>query len=109
MNQNSNTLMMQTITKTSSGTTHGSGKPRSPKSKKHQKQQKPAAKPSLPTRSYVSKCCNAPARKPKAFSAIAGSKDKAGLGHWRCSACGKTTKVTVGKPQAPEVSEVPNV
>jgi len=86
-----------------------SKKTKSKFNKKHRKPQKSPAQQVGPVHAYVSKCCNAPAKKPKAFSPIAGSKDaKTGLGKWRCSACGKITKVSVGKPQAPEVSEVPN-
>ena len=86
---------------------------REQKRKNWAKRSKPVAKPvalALPAREYISACCNAPAHKPKA-----GQKEVAkdaetgkmksgskGLGHWRCGACGKACKVTVGKPEAKE-------
>jgi len=64
-----------------------------------------SALPRVPINAYLSVCCSAPARKPQT-----GRKDKVqnpengktkeqpkGLGKWRCSQCGKPTKVTVQK------------
>ena len=86
---------------------------REQKRKNWAKRSKPVAKPSVrvaPAKVYTSACCQAPATKPKA-----GQKEVAkdaetgkmksgskGLGHWRCGACGKACKVTVGKPEAKE-------
>ena len=101
MKQATRTTGSSTPSPSSHGTSRSSGrKTKSKFSKKHRKPQKPQVAPSGPVYTYVSKCCNAPARKPKAFSAIAGKKDKTGLGHWHCSACGKIAKVSVGKPKA---------
>ena len=74
------------------------------------KKARPVAKPSVrvaPSKAYTSVCCSAPATKPKAGQQEV-SKDTEtgkmrsapkGLGHWRCSACGKATKVTVSKAE----------
>ena len=86
---------------------------REQKRKNWAKRSKPVAKPSVrvaPAKVYTSACCQAPATKPKA-----GQKEVAkdaetgkmksgskGLGKWRCSQCGKTCKVSVGKPEAKE-------
>jgi hypothetical protein len=59
-----------------------------------------------PVREYTSKCCNAPATKPKAgqkeltrdFDTGKSMNAPKGLGHWHCSQCGKNCSVTVGKP-----------
>jgi hypothetical protein len=75
------------------------GKSRFATKDRGKKHQKPVA-PKGPAKAYTSACCSLPARKPQAFSAISGKKDKTGLGHWRCSGCGKSTKVTVGKAGA---------
>jgi hypothetical protein len=47
-------------------------------------------------------CCSLPATKPAAASAIAGSKEKTGLGHFRCSGCKKGCKVTRQKTEFPK-------
>ena len=65
-----------------------------------------------PLNAYLSVCCSAPARKPQT-----GRKDKVqnpengkskeqakGLGKWRCSGCGKATKVTVQRAVASTAS-----
>jgi hypothetical protein len=65
---------------------------------------KPAPKPRGPVNTYTSVCCSLPATKPAAASLIAGSKDRTGLGHFRCSGCKKSAKVTVSKFKAPEAS-----
>lgn len=71
----------------------------------------PKQKPVAPRREnafeYISACCSLPARKPKAGQKEAVKdpesgkvKDKPkGLGKWRCSGCGKVSKVTPRKPQ----------
>jgi hypothetical protein len=81
---------------------------REDKRKAWAKKARPVAKPSVhvaPSKAYASVCCSASATKPKAGAqemakdAETGkSKSQSkGLGHWRCSACGKATKVTVSK------------
>ena len=91
----------------------GSGKSKYGKKQKSRSASKPVAtKP--PSKEYISTCCSTPAVKPRA-----GKKEVAqdpeskkmkditkGLGHWRCSACGKPTKVT---PRAPQPKEVVTV
>jgi hypothetical protein len=87
---------------------------RDEKRRKWAKKSRPAVKPSLlaiPSRIYTSACCQAPATKPKAGQtemakdAESGKvkKGSKGLGHWRCSACHKATKVTVSKAVPKEV------
>lgn len=66
------------------------------------KSKAPVAKPRGPVNTYTSVCCSLPATKPAAASAVAGSKEKTGLGHFRCSGCKKGCKVTVSKYKAPE-------
>lgn len=59
---------------------------------------------------YISKCCSLPARKPRTGAVSVGTdpekgkpkKETKGLGHWRCSGCGKSTKVTPQKPKPAE-------
>lgn len=78
----------------------------------------PMKKTQTPQFEYVSACCSLPARKP-----VCGRKENQenpeshkmkevtkGLGHWRCTACGKITKVTPRKTTmpAPVPVEVPN-
>src|ERR1017187_3352169 len=81
------------------------------------KKAKPVAKPVLqrgPVHEYISACCSAPSRKPRAGMKetvkdpeSGKTKDKPkGLGHWRCTACGKVAKVT---PRKPEPKEAPKV
>jgi hypothetical protein len=71
------------------------------------------AKPRGPVNTYTSVCCSLPATKPAAASVIAGSKERTGLGHFRCTGCRKGCKVTMSKYKAPEatpaVVEVPVV
>ena len=63
---------------------------------------------------YISACCSAPARKPKAGMKEAvrdpetgKTKDKPkGLGHWRCGACGKVAKVSPRKPTPKETGNI---
>ena len=81
------------------------------------KKAKPVAKPIVrkgPEKEYISACCSVPARKPRAGMKetvkdpeSGKTKDKPkGLGHWRCTACGKVAKVT---PRKPEPKEAPKV
>ena len=81
------------------------------------KKAKPVAKPVLqrgPVHEYISACCSAPSRKPRAGMKesvkdpeTGKTKDKPkGLGHWRCTACGKVAKVT---PQKPAPKENPHL
>jgi hypothetical protein len=58
---------------------------------------KPVSKPKEPVSSYTSVCCSLPAKKPRAGELPAGSKVRLGLGHFRCTGCGKVAKVTVSK------------
>jgi len=63
------------------------------------------AKPRGPVYAYTSACCSLPARK-KACVAV-GKKDALtqSLGKFRCSGCGKRSKVTVSKYVAPVAGE----
>ena len=81
------------------------------------KKAKPVAKPIVrkgPEKEYISACCSVPARKPRAGMKesvkdpeTGKTKDKPkGLGHWRCTACGKVAKVTPQKPASKEVAPV---
>src|ERR1035441_1646821 len=81
------------------------------------KKAKPVAKPIVrkgPEREYISACCSVPARKPRAGMKepvkdpeSGKTKDKPkGLGHWRCTACGKVAKVTPRKPESKEAPKV---
>ena len=74
------------------------------------KKAKPVAKPVLqrgPVHEYISACCSAPSRKPRAGMKesvkdpeTGKTKDKPkGLGHWTCPVCHKKCKVTPRKPQ----------
>lgn len=79
----------------------------------HQKKvaKKPAAPPRPPKYEYVSKCCGALGRKPAAGKLVENispeskrtEKVRKGLGHWRCSNCGKSCKVTprIAKKEEP--------
>lgn len=66
-----------------------------------------------PQLEYVSACCSLPARKPacgrKEFQADPESKKPKevtkGLGHWRCSGCGKSCKVTPRKTKMPDLTQ----
>lgn len=59
-----------------------------------------------PVFEYISACCSLPARKPQTGrkEAVQDPESKKmkdqtkGLGHWRCSGCGKATKVTPQRP-----------
>lgn len=52
---------------------------------------------------YNSICCKQLARKPAVIRSEEDKKERkyseCGLGHWRCSQCGKPCKVTVSKPE----------
>ena len=108
----------------------GNGQSRNAKRARWAKKSKPVAKPIARrenTYEYISACCSLPARKPRAGekemqkNAETGKfkEQPKGLGHWRCTGCGKVAKVSPRKPQpvqkfTPEliaahtVQEVPN-
>ena len=77
----------------SSGRKHNQRKPNKP------------VKRTAPTKEYISTCCSAPARKPRCGQEVTVTnpetkkpkQEAQGLGKWRCTACGKVTKV---RPQA---------
>jgi hypothetical protein len=77
--------------------TAGHGKSRFAQKSRSKKQQKPVALKRGPVNSYTSVCCSVPAKKPHAGELPAGKKERLGLGSWRCTACGKSCKVTVSK------------
>ena len=92
----------------------GSNKSKYGKKRNQKKNLKPVVAPRGPVKEYVSACCSALASKPRA-----GRKETAadpeskkmkevtkGLGHWRCSTCGKPTKVTPRTPAPKEVVTV---
>ena len=90
--------------------TSGNGQSRNAKRARWAKKSKPVAKPIVRRENayeYISACCSLPARKPRAGEkemqkdAETGKfRDKPkGLGHWRCSGCGKASKVSPRKPQ----------
>ena len=64
-----------------------------------------------PVREYITACCSAPGKKPRAFQKEIGKDPETGkmkdlvkgLGKWRCSACGKIAKVTPRAPQGKEL------
>jgi hypothetical protein len=86
----------------------GAPSSRDQKRKRWAKKSKPIPKPvKAAVLEYISKCCNVPARKPRA-----GTKETVkdpdtgkfvdqpkGLGHWRCGQCNKPCKVTPRKPE----------
>ena len=89
------------------GSTTSSSKKDSRKSKygkkrNQKKNLKPVVSPRGPVKEYVSGCCSALASKPRAGRKETASDPESkkmkevtkGLGHWRCSTCGKPTKVT---------------
>ena len=82
------------------------------------KNRRPAVAPKPrrgPEKEYISACCSLPARKPRCgqLEAVVNPETKKskdvpkGLGHWRCSGCGKPTKVTPRKPQVAEPTPAP--
>ena|ERR1700675_1236790 len=108
----------QSLTQRPNSNSHGRTRPstqdtsQKPKRSRDQKRKlwakksRPAAKPlAAPEKSYTSKCCVLPARKPKAGLAEVGKNPESGkmvsitkgLGKWRCSGCGKRCIVVVGK------------
>lgn len=86
------------------------------KSQQQGAKRKPQANPVRrgPTYEYISACCSVKALKPRAAQKVSvvdpeTRKPKAetkGLGHWRCTGCHKTCKVTPRKPRtsSPEVT-----
>jgi hypothetical protein len=114
MNQNRTSPSTKTTGGTQRNTGNGSssrsrGKSRYAQKARGKSQRPVAAKPRGPVNTYTSVCCSLPATKPAAASIIAGSKDRTGLGHFRCSGCKKSAKVTVSKFKAPEASVVVEV
>ena len=102
-----------TVQKSSGSAQKPNNESRSVKRARWAKKSKPVAKVPVqrgPVKEYVSACCSAPATKPRAGAKEVQKdpesgkmKDKAkGLGHWRCSSCGKATKVTPRKPEPKE-------
>jgi len=83
--------------KNTSSTSKPHGKSRFAQKSRSKKQQKPVAIKRGPINSYTSVCCSVPAKKPHAGELPAGKKERLGLGHFRCTACGKGCKVTVSK------------
>jgi hypothetical protein len=84
--------------------------------KKKSNQRKPVVVKRAPLKSYISGCCNLPATKPATGQVevvqdpeTKKMKDKAkGLGHWRCTGCRKSCKVTPKKAEVVEaVVELP--
>ena len=98
----------------------GNGQTRNAKRARWAKRSKPVARPVAPRREnafeYISTCCSLPARKPRAGekSSVKNPEtgkfkdEPKGLGHWRCTGCGKATKVTPRKPQ-PKINTVTTV
>lgn len=82
--------------------------------KKHKVAPKVVAKLREPVKEYISACCNLRASKPRAGEKVITrdpetgkpKETRLGLGHWRCSGCSKSTKVS---PRKPKVEEVPVV
>lgn len=58
---------------------------------------------------YTSKCCEAPAKKPPVIRTPEDRREnkfsESNLGHWRCTKCGKATKVTRAKVNNAESRE----
>ena len=92
--------MSQTTMKSSSVRPYGKSK--YAKRRNANKRNSPVATKSGPVKEYISACCSAPARKPALVKQSTDKKSKEvpkGLGHWRCSICGKPTKVTPRRPE----------
>src|ERR1039458_2194697 len=119
--QNKSSAGKQTAKPTVQKSSGSSQKPNEPsrnqKRARWAKKAKPVAKPIVrkgPEKEYISACCSVPARNPRAgmresvkAPETGKTKDKPkGLGHWRCTACGKVAKVT---PRKPEPKEAPKV
>lgn len=101
--------------KIQSGTATTFHKRKRNRGKKNQSPAQQAPKKYLaPVKEYTSKCCNAPAKKPRTGTSTGvrseGSGKKVttdptqvrGLGGWRCEGCKKTCKVTARKPSQEE-------
>lgn len=93
---------------------------RDEKRKRWAKKHKVAAKPVVvrgPVKEYITACCSLPGRKPRAAQKEMAKDPESGkmketvkgLGHWRCSGCGKLAKVTSCKPAVVTPTEVPSV
>ena len=109
--------------KADSGHRNFKGKSKHKQRRKGQRTQKQSQKrtTSVPRRGpvflYVSSCCSLPARKPiaavKVFTLNPDSgKSKEtpkGLGHWKCSGCGKSCKVTRTRPTLETVTPTEGV
>jgi hypothetical protein len=96
-------------TKNSSRPKEGSGHPKYKKKFKKKKRSTTGPKKSssvIPSKgpifTYISSCCSLPARKPAAATKVFGVNPESGktketpkgLGHWRCTGCRKSCKVT---------------
>ena len=86
---------------------------RDEKRKRWAKKHKVVAKPVVkrgPVKEYITACCSLPGIKPRAAQKDMAKDPESGkmketvkgLGHWRCSSCGKLAKVTPRKPVAVE-------
>lgn len=120
-NQKQSGRFQQKTQKRTNGTsnttgTNGPRQTRNEKRRRWAKNHRVAPKPVIkrgPVKVYVSVCCKLPANKPPAGEKYTAkdpetnkmSEMRRGLGHFRCSGCGKGCKVTVHKP---EPKEVPN-
>ena len=92
----------------SSGTGKNKGRSRyAQKSRGNAKKSPVAAKPRGPVFSYTSSCCGAPAKKKPCVAVNKKDALTQTLGKFRCTACGKRTKVTVSKAKNIEVVTVP--
>ena len=98
----------------SSGNQQGKGTQQSRQEKRrrwaknHVPKPRPVVQQRGPVREYITACCSAPGKKPRAFQKEIGKDPETGkmkdlvkgLGKWRCSACGKIAKVSPRAPQA---------
>lgn len=84
--------------------------------KRHKVVTKPVVKRG-PVKEYITACCSLPGIKPRAAQKDMAKDPESGkmketvkgLGHWRCSGCGKLAKVTPRKPVIVTPTEVPSV
>lgn len=89
----------------------GSKKSKYGKKKSQKKNLKPVVTPKGPVKEYISGCCSISASKPRTGrkEAVSDPESKKmkeaskGLGHWRCSGCGKSCKVTPRMPVPKEI------
>lgn len=96
--------------------TNGSSKPRGKSRYSKKKSGKKFVKPVVvraAVKSYISACCSVAAKKPRCgqVESVQSPDSKKiveqskGLGHWRCGACNKPTKVTPRKPEPVEEAQ----